>query len=685
MNKRITLSVTIILLLAGQSGAQTTVFSSDFEFDGDLDFPLFQIDELNDQDNLIGEWSGDDFPEGDGSSWFTPDSAGILANPHGGSLLFVDRPIADATHFANLTDAVLNTGAEVSLAVGTRRTGGNGAKDYDIFGLDGDGNESFRIRVDTQTERLGYVLGDEPFFDLPTIDGDDASGDIANTGGPAFSANDDIVEISVRLGAAGYSVRLNNLNGSTSYTTDTLPYNGTATELAQVGLFYQGVEGVTGQQSGFFIDDLQVTGFEEITPGDFNSDGTADFGDFLILAANFGTGSSFAEGDFNFDGRVDLVDFGALKDAFNANSPNVAAVPEPNAFCLVALGLLAVLPWRRCRACRTKFGMLATAGVFGLCLFLTTGSGAFAQRVLFHGADLEPTFGSDGDVFDSLEDKLGEGNVVYMQGDLAAADGSDAEGFDALIISATLNSGTVRGKYADLELPVLNWEQALMRAQPGEFNMSSGGGTPGGLTEIDIIDNTHFITEGFDLGVLEVSDAETFSVGRGDVGAGVQILANLPDVPNDHAIMVAEKGAQLLGNGSPGSPAVAPERRATIFLQDNTFGVLNDDGLQLFDRTIDWLLRVDLGCPCNPGDFNADGTVDLADFLVLAGNFGTGTRFDEGDNNFDGRVDLRDFFEFREIFNAPAGAQAAAVPEPSALTMIATLMLLVSAARRRRR
>ena len=91
----------------------------------------------------------------------------------------------------------------------------------------------------------------------------------------------------------------------------------------------------------------------------------------------------------------------------------------------------------------------------------------------------------------------------------------------------------------------------------------------------------------------------------------------------------------------------------------------------LFDRTIDWLLRVDLGCPCTPGDFNADGAIDAADFAVLASNFGTGTVFGEGDLNFDGQVNLHDFVEFRELFAAAnPPAQAASVPEPSGLLLL---------------
>ena len=67
-----------------------------------------------------------------------------------------------------------------------------------------------------------------------------------------------------------------------------------------------------------------------------------------------------------------------------------------------------------------------------------------------------------------------------------------------------------------------------------------------------------------------------------------------------------------------------------------------------------------------PGDFNQDGTLDFADFSILAGNFNmTNRTFADGDMNFNGRVDLADFVAFRVALEAANPAAAAAVPEPS--------------------
>ena len=80
--------------------------------------------------------------------------------------------------------------------------------------------------------------------------------------------------------------------------------------------------------------------------GDFNWDDEVNFEDFLVMAANFNTGGSFAQGDFNGDGSVDLADFAGF---FPLLSPPAAAesVPEPTGISLFALGFVTVLSTRR--------------------------------------------------------------------------------------------------------------------------------------------------------------------------------------------------------------------------------------------------------------------------------------------------------------------------------------------------
>lgn len=88
-----------------------------------------------------------------------------------------------------------------------------------------------------------------------------------------------------------------------------------------------------------------------------------------------------------------------------------------------------------------------------------------------------------------------------------------------------------------------------------------------------------------------------------------------------------------------------------------------------------------------PGDFNNDGTVDVADFQLLAENYNMDVdRGTNGDINYSGHVDFKDFVSFRNAFSSGGGAAAAAVPEPVAwfLGLMALLSTLHLGRQRRR-
>ena len=336
-------------LLIGVAHSQDTYFSYDFEFGevGEFGFDLLEIAELNDEGEIVGEWSGDDFPFPDPSGYFAgaETSGGIVENPFGGTMLFIDRPTAPAQHVMNLTEPVLLPGATFSVTVGTRRTGGGyprEPKSYDFFGLDSNGNESFRIRVlaDGSRERLGYVVNGEQFDDFATVEGEDMADDIQNIGGVPFTDTDDIVDLNVVLGGSGYTVSYENRNGTNSWRSATIPFNGTeAQDLAQVVLSYGGVEGVNNDQVGFVVDDASVTGFLELLQGDFDLDDDIDMADFQTLASNFGKNTS--AGDFDFSGTVDMADWIGFKAAYNAfNAAGAAAVPEPSSASLAILAMV---------------------------------------------------------------------------------------------------------------------------------------------------------------------------------------------------------------------------------------------------------------------------------------------------------------------------------------------------------
>jgi hypothetical protein len=88
------------------------------------------------------------------------------------------------------------------------------------------------------------------------------------------------------------------------------------------------------------------------------------------------------------------------------------------------------------------------------------------------------------------------------------------------------------------------------------------------------------------------------------------------------------------------------------------------------------LALVDVVMPGNQPDFNGNGTVDAADYVLWRNNQGLmgGATFAQGDANSDGNVDSADYGLWRAGFgmSAPGGAGlgAAAVPEPGSLVLL---------------
>lgn len=86
------------------------------------------------------------------------------------------------------------------------------------------------------------------------------------------------------------------------------------------------------------------------TLGDFNSDGSIDVGDFIVMAENFNASFSleeaFFKGDMDGNLKVNIRDFLKFRELVDAQ-PAGAAVPEPNAGLLMAIACLGMLSLRK--------------------------------------------------------------------------------------------------------------------------------------------------------------------------------------------------------------------------------------------------------------------------------------------------------------------------------------------------
>ncbi len=97
---------------------------------------------------------------------------------------------------------------------------------------------------------------------------------------------------------------------------------------------------------------------------------------------------------------------------------------------------------------------------------------------------------------------------------------------------------------------------------------------------------------------------------------------------------------------------------------------------------------VDPGPVCSPdtmGDLDGDGMVAFADFLILSNNFGQMVdSHEQGDIDCSGDVAFADFLILSNNFGQSVGAEAASVPEPNGLGILAIGMVAIGAMRRRR-
>jgi hypothetical protein len=91
--------------------------------------------------------------------------------------------------------------------------------------------------------------------------------------------------------------------------------------------------------------------------------------------------------------------------------------------------------------------------------------------------------------------------------------------------------------------------------------------------------------------------------------------------------------------------------------------------------------------PLHPGDFDADGDVDGADFVAWQTNFPkeSGATPAQGDADNDGDVDGADFVVWQTNFPFTPSGGTSAVPEPSALVLCIGLGLSALALKRRKR
>ncbi|MFB3789220.1 MAG: hypothetical protein ACE15F_22910 [bacterium] len=162
---------------------------------------------------------------------------------------------------------------------------------------------------------------------------------------------------------------------------------------------------------------------------------------------------------------------------------------------------------------------------------------------------------------------------------------ADLTGADLAYVSESVGSGNVAAMnyHANSAVPLISNEQAL--GDDLAFQSGVGNGNTSGMT-LTIVDNTHPITQGFDLGPMYVYQDELPIGYLENPPAGIKVLATDTDNPNRAFLWVIEKGSTVNGTVSPGL-------RIATWVQLDGYANLTPAGRRLFAQIIAYALGME--------------------------------------------------------------------------------------------
>jgi len=271
--------------------------------------------------------------------------------------------------------------------------------------------------------------------------------------------------------------------------------------------------------------------------------------------------------------------------------------------------------------------------------------------------------------------------------DAARLDNFNSE--DLLILSRANNSGNFDPDTTiwneDVNTPILSLTPFVTR------NNRMGWQVGNGLADLQVPspvvadDPNHPFFTGIEFAEDGVTTAEPYNVviARGissindTLVDGATLIATSPEL--DMGIAAAELPAGLtiptdMGDNTLAGPryfyAAGSRELGGVPISSSTLD-LTTTGRRMYFNMVNYALGATVP---EPGDFNADGTVDTTDFETLSdnlyGHLDGIVGFPHGDIDLDRDVDVADFGMFREMFPAVV-AQAQGIPEPSTVALLA--------------
>lgn len=234
-------------------------------------------------------------------------------------------------------------------------------------------------------------------------------------------------------------------------------------------------------------------------------------------------------------------------------------------------------------------------GMYTVRLTVTGSAGAFVRertnyirvgvvpRIAFISSSVPPPAADDA-IADDLS-AHGYDVTVFDQVNRPTA-AQIAANYNLVLVSSTIASGNVAGQFRTVNIPMLFWENALLRS--GRESLTDNG-TVISANTINIVDNTHPITQGLSTGNLQFFTTNSnMSLGTGTIGAGTRILARRAG-GTEIAVMTAEAGATVAGG------YVTPARRVFLCFEDSSYLNTTHAAHEMLERAVCWSLN--LGAP----------------------------------------------------------------------------------------
>ncbi len=160
---------------------------------------------------------------------------------------------------------------------------------------------------------------------------------------------------------------------------------------------------------------------------------------------------------------------------------------------------------------------------------------------------------------------------------------ADTRGQDLIIVSESVDALDVANKYRETPVPLITFENDILGdlAMAGQKNHRDYG-TDDDQRFVTIVNAPHPLAAGLAAGVQNVLTDEHFKMNWGKPGLGAVTIATLRGEPDKAAIFAYERGATMSGE------ALAPARRVSFFVWQDTFEALRPEGLALLRAAVLW-------------------------------------------------------------------------------------------------